>query len=245
VSQQVNLTAFAVLALRAAGTEPPAATIGWLTRQQDADGGFNFAGRGGQSDPDDTGAALEALAGSGGAAAAHARAGAVRFLRAQQDADGGFASLPGAGSNAQSTAFAVQGLLAAGVDPGSVRRRGASPLDYLRSLVAADGHVRYSRGTDQTPVWVTGEALMALDGKALPLAPVARRRPPAARHAAPPASSTRRASTTPAPTRRHPRPRPIASRPLAAPADSPPELDRLAGYAGVLTALTLATVGAG
>src|SRR6185312_1287119 len=122
VSGQVNLTAFAVLALRAAGTEPPAATIGWLIRQQDADGGFNFAGRGGQSDPDDTGAALEALAGGGGPAAAHARARAVRFLRGQQDGDGGFASLPGAGSNAQSTAFAVQGLIAVGVNPSSVRR---------------------------------------------------------------------------------------------------------------------------
>jgi hypothetical protein len=168
----------------------------------------------------------------------------VRFLRAQQDADGGFASLPGAGSNAQSTAFAVQGLLAAGVNPISVRRRGASPLDYLRSLIAADGHVRYSRGTDQTPVWVTAEALMALDGRALPLAPVARRRPPAPRHSAPPATSARRPATTPAPAHRHPRARPTATPAPSAPGDSPPALDRLAGYAGILTAVTLATVGA-
>jgi len=138
----VNLTAFAVLALRAAGLASPAATIGWLLHQQDADGGFNFAGAGGMSDPDDTGAALEALAGAGSRGVARVRAGAVRFLRGQQDGDGGFASLPGAGSNAQSTAFAVQGLLAAGVDPSSLRRRGASPLDYLRSLIAADGHIR-------------------------------------------------------------------------------------------------------
>ena len=91
-------------------------------RQQDSDGGFNFATRGGLSDLDDTGAALEALAGAGGAGRPDARARAIRFLRRQQDRDGGFASQPGAGSNAQSTAFAVQGLLAAGVDPGSVHR---------------------------------------------------------------------------------------------------------------------------
>src|SRR5581483_10376274 len=98
---------------------------------------------------------------------------------------------------AQSTAFAVQGLLAAGVDPSSVRRHGASPLDYLRSLIAADGHVRYSRGADQTPVWVTAEAIMALDGKSLPLSPVPRRARPPARHA--PSSLTTASPTTASP----------------------------------------------
>ena len=151
VSDQVNLTAFAVLALRAAGAAPPAATLGWLVRQQDSDGGFNFAVRGGRATPTTPAPRSRRWPRAAGRPAAHARARAIRFLRGQQDADGGFASLPGAGSNAQSTAFAVQGLLAAGVDPSSVRRRGASPLDYLRSLIAADGHVRYSRGTDQTP----------------------------------------------------------------------------------------------
>jgi energy-coupling factor transport system substrate-specific component len=244
VANQVNWTAFAVLALRAAGTGPPAATIGWLLRQQDADGGFNFAGRGGQSDADDTGAALEALAGSDGSAAARGRARAVRYLRANQDADGGYASLPGAGSNAQSTAFAVQGLLGAGVNPSSVRRRGASPLDYLRSLIAADGHVRYSRGTDQTPVWVTAEALMALDGKALPLAPVARRQRPAPHHSAAPAKAPPARIATVAPAHHRTRARPAPVRVPAGPATSSPQLDRLAGYAGILTAVTLATVGA-
>jgi Prenyltransferase and squalene oxidase repeat len=246
VSGQVNLTAFAALALRASGISPPAKTIAWLVRQQDSDGGFNFATRGGMSDPDDTGAALQALAGTGASAAAHARARAVRFLRAKQDPDGGFASLPGAGSNAQSTAFAVQGLLAAGVDLASLRRRGASPLDYLRSLIAPDGHVRYSRGTDQTPVWVTGEALMALDGKPLPLAPVARRHQPAAHHsAAAPARTTPRPITRLPQVHRRARARRAAAQSPARPAASSSSLDRLAGYAGILTALTLATVGAG
>ena len=175
VGEQVNLTAFAVLALRAAGKSPSHSTISWLTDQQDADGGFNFATAGGTSDVDDTGAALEALAGIGGAAPARARARAVEFVRGQQDRDGGFPAGPGAGSNAQSTAWAVQGLAAVGVAPGSLLRAGArSPLAYLRSLIAADGHVRYSRSADQTPVWVTAEAVMALAGKPLPLAPVAR-----------------------------------------------------------------------
>jgi hypothetical protein len=48
--------------------------------------------------------------------------------------------------------------------------------------------VRYSRTSKQTPVWVTGQALTALERKTFPLAPVAR-----AAHAgkAAPAAATR------------------------------------------------------
>jgi energy-coupling factor transport system substrate-specific component len=161
VSNQVNLTAFAVLALRAVGVAPPARMTAWLGHQEDADGGFNFATRGGASDIDDTAAALEALGGAGPVRAVH-------FIEAHENRDGGFPSEPGSSSNAQSTAWAVQGLLASGVPASSLGR----PLGYLRSLIAPDGHVRYSRGSDQTPVWVTAEALMALDAKPLPVAPV-------------------------------------------------------------------------
>jgi len=247
VSNQTNWTSFAVLALRAAGVAPPRATTAWLARQQDADGGFNFAMRGGMSDVDDTGSALEALAGVGGNAAARARARAIRYIRGEQDRDGGFPGEPGAGSNAQSTAFAVQGLLAVGVDPSSVHRAGApSPLDYLRSLIAGDGHVRYSRGSDETPTWVTGEALMALEGKPLPVAvPAHRTAPTQAPHRT--THRTARPAVAPAPARRvvH---RSAARRRTHSPrAAIPPATataaDRLAVDAGVLTALSLALVG--
>ena len=135
VSGQVNLTAFAALAMRADGVAPPSRTLGWLARQQDSDGGFSFSGAGGSSDPDDTGATLEALAGAGGRAPV-VRSRAVVYLRRQQDGDGGFASEPGGGSNAQSTAWAIQGLEASGVSPDGLHRRGArSPVAYLQSLI--------------------------------------------------------------------------------------------------------------
>jgi hypothetical protein len=66
----------------------------------------------------------------------------------------------------------VQGLAAAGVSPASVRSGGRSPLDYLAGVRAADGHYRYSSSSDQTPVWVTGQALMAANGAAFPLSPL-------------------------------------------------------------------------
>ena len=94
----------------------------------------------------------------------------------RQGSDGGFPLQPGGPSNAQSTAWAIQGLLAAGRDPDAVRRRGSrSPLAYLESLVTAGGAVRYSRTSAQTPVWVTAQALTALARKPFPLAPVRRR----------------------------------------------------------------------
>jgi len=180
VSDQTNLTAFAVLALRAAGVTARPKTLAWLAAQQDRDGGFNYATAGAGSDVDDTGAVLEALAGDPSSAAGQARSRAIRFITSHQNADGGFASSPGSPSNAQSTAWGVQGLIAAGLAPASVHRAGApSPLAYLKSLIAPDGHIRYSRSGDQTPVWVTAEAVMALAGKSLPLsgpsAPAGRR----------------------------------------------------------------------
>jgi energy-coupling factor transport system substrate-specific component len=270
VSGQVNLTAFAVLAMRAAGVAPPARTLGWLERQQDSDGGFSFAGAGGSSDPDDTGATLEALAGAGGHARA-VRARAVGYLRRQQVGDGGFASQPGGGSNAQSTAWAIQGLDAAGVIPGGLRRHGArSPVAYLQSLIGPSGRVAYARGNPQTPVWVTGEALMALEGKPLPLvAPPAAPTAPAPTAPAPaapaPAAAQSTTSTTSAtthalanhaarPAHHHPSVRHVAAarrhRGAAGAARTrqgarTAQMGRWAAAMGVLTALVLAPVDAG
>jgi energy-coupling factor transport system substrate-specific component len=165
VSGQTNLTAFWILAARPAGIRVGSRTIEWLAHQQDRDGGFNFGTRGGQSDIDDTGAVLQALAGTNESQTIRR---AVRFIREHQNRDGGFGMEPGDPSNAQSTAFAWSGLVASYVLPGQVHRHGApSPLAYLRSLIQPDGAVDYARGNAQTPVWVTAEAQIALSGSTL------------------------------------------------------------------------------
>ena len=174
----VNTTAFAVLALRAAGrgTGDPAVKRGatYIAGQANRDGGFNFAGKGGPSGADDTGAALQALAAAGRRGSRVVRR-AARWLVRHQNADGGF-SLQGGPSNAQSTAWAVQGLVAAGRNPSRVRRRGSrSPIACLRSLIGPDGAIRYSRTSAQTPVWVTAQALLAVERRPFPLAAVARK----------------------------------------------------------------------
>ncbi len=166
---QVNPTAFGILALRAAGVSGGnSRSAAWLRENQNQDGGWGFAAKA-ASDADSTGAVLQALAAAGGSAGIRA---GVSYLRDVQRAGGGFA-LTGGPVNAQSTAWAAQGLLAAGVSPSSVRRGGSS-LAYLASAQAADGHYRYSSSSDQTPVWVTGQALLAVNGAAFPLNPVPR-----------------------------------------------------------------------
>ena len=172
-SDLTNLTAFGVLALRAAGytaaSNPIRVAAGWLARQQDADGGFGFGRRGGPSDVDDTGAVLQALAAAGvrGAVAKHA----IGYLAHAQNLDGGFPQQKGGSSNAQSTAFAIQGLAAARRNPANLRRAGSrSPIAYLSTLVTPEGSVRYSRTGEQTPVWVTAQALTGLLERPLPVA---------------------------------------------------------------------------
>jgi hypothetical protein len=124
-------------------------------------------------------------------------------------------------------------LLAAGAGGGAVDRA----LGYLSSLIAPDGHVRYSRSTDQTPVWVTGQAAMALARKPLPLAAVAL---PSPTHAG---SSHRSRVRAPGRRARHGRRNHHA--PLARPSTASGTSLSIASDLGVVTALALAPVGLG
>jgi energy-coupling factor transport system substrate-specific component len=175
----VNITTFAIFALRVAGSSADNQVVNaagrWLAAQQGSDGGFSFAGRGSGEDVDDTAAAVQAVIDASGQRGSPLVARAVAYLRRAQNPDGGFPEQPGGESNAQSTAWAVQGLDAAGVQVSAVRHAGSrTPLGYLQSLVAPNGSVRYSRTSAQASVWVTAQALTALAGKPFPIAPVSR-----------------------------------------------------------------------
>jgi energy-coupling factor transport system substrate-specific component len=169
IAGYVSYTAFGVMALRASGASAGSATIQWLVGSQNADGGFGLT-RSSASDSDLTGAALQALDAVGRGRGRAARR-AADWLRRNQNDDGGFGQSKGRDSNAQSTSYALQGLLAVG-DGGDAASRARA---YLVRLQRRDGSVAYSSTSSQTPVWVTAQALMALEGKPLPLAAVPRR----------------------------------------------------------------------
>jgi hypothetical protein len=212
---QVNLTAFSIMALEAAG-EPGGnrRSAAWLARARNPGGGWGLA-PGAGSEADSTGAAIQALAAVGRGRAARRGAG---FLRSVQRPNGGYRLYSGS-VNSQSTAWATQGLVAAGADPSRVRDHGHSPLDYLAGAQAADGHYRYSASSDQTPVWVTAQALTAVNRRAFPIAAVGR-----APQAAKPASG----GSTPsgAPARKHAAgstPAEHSAPDAPAPGESPPQ----------------------
>jgi energy-coupling factor transport system substrate-specific component len=168
-----NSTAFAVIALRtAAASGGLEKSLDWLRSVQNDDGGWGDV-PGSPSTSDGTGAVLQALA--PGSKASHR---GLAYLRDVQRKGGGF-PLGGNGEvNSQSTAWAIQGIIAARGSPDSFRRGGASALEYLAARQTDDGHFTYSKSSDQTPVWVTGEAVVAAAGLYFPISPPPREPPP-------------------------------------------------------------------
>jgi energy-coupling factor transport system substrate-specific component len=155
----VNGTAWSVLAFRAGGEPVPSGAVRWLLARQTRAGGWGWTA--GAADSNDTAAVVEALR-AGGVRGRPIRR-ALGFLLRYRNSDGGFELTRGRGSDAQSTAWAIQAFLAAG----KATPRGA--FAYLRRLQRSDGSFRYSARYTTTPVWVTAQVLPALARKPFPL----------------------------------------------------------------------------
>ncbi|PKQ27902.1 MAG: hypothetical protein CVT63_05600 [Candidatus Anoxymicrobium japonicum] len=155
-----------LIALAAAGEKIPSKSVSWLVENQRADGGW------GESDVvvvTDTALAVEALVGLGQAQDA-ATAPAMKLLRERMGADGGFAGASKV-SNVEQTATVVRSVYATGEDPGSGRWvfHENSPLSFLKSMQATDGHYQYSRGVESQPVMTTSIAVPASAARHFPL----------------------------------------------------------------------------
>jgi energy-coupling factor transport system substrate-specific component len=198
-----SYTAFGILAFRSIGAPVGKKTANWFARAQNADGGFGVSPAA-ASDSDMTGVGLQALAAIGRSRGEAARR-AVGWLREAQNEDGGFSLTKGGDSNSQSTAYAVTGLVAVDAADDVVGRG----LAYLRSRQRSDGSVAYSATGNQTPVWVTAQALLAFRRAPFPLGVVPRERRRRAREAAPAGAAAARD----APPRKRKRSRPEAPRP--------------------------------
>ena len=150
--------ALCMIALRIVGEGIPGGAVPALLANQLPDGGWGF---GGFSDPDTTALAMQALVAINGAAPANA----INYLKAQQLPDGGW----GFGdSNANSTAFVIQALIAAGIDPNSAdfNKAGKTPLGFLSTQQQQDGSFL---GFD--PAFATNQAVPALAGRTFLSAP--------------------------------------------------------------------------
>ena len=148
----------------------------WLLSVQNADGGWEFTTGDARSSADITGAVIQALR-YAGRAGTQAEQRALGFLRTMQQDDGGFQySEAVSGSNTASTAWAVQGLWAAGIDPANWEKSGRDPLDYLRAMQQADGEILWKEGpaAGTNSIWMTAYAAPAFAGMTWPLAFVPR-----------------------------------------------------------------------
>jgi hypothetical protein len=175
-------SAYAVLALRAAGaTDATAKTVDWLRKVQGKDGGWgNLAGD--ASTPEITGGVLQVLS-----PGSETIGQALAYLRKAKRPNGGFAPANNLAANAQATAWASEGLLAAGKDPAGFGT-GKSSLAYLRDLQADDGHFLQAPSQEASPVWVTADAIIPLSGKFLPIS--APPREPKPKPVTPPSTSS-------------------------------------------------------
>jgi hypothetical protein len=173
----ITTTIWAIIALHTAhgyDTEVGDA-VKWLEGQPGAHGGF--ASEPGQAeDVVDTALAIQALRTGGQAAASASVTNAVLYLAARQRSDGGFASSAGGThSNAEATAAAILGLIAAGELPADgstpgkwTKPGGATPYRFLRRLQLSSGVFQYRAGVTANPLLTTAEAVIALSHKAFP-----------------------------------------------------------------------------
>ncbi|MER5253824.1 MULTISPECIES: prenyltransferase/squalene oxidase repeat-containing protein [unclassified Streptomyces] len=132
---------YALLAQDAAGVQPAAKAVDWLTGQQCASGGF-AAYRADAGEPCDsktmfdsnaTASAVQALAALGGQKKTVDKS--VGWLKSVQNKDGGWGYSPGMDSDANSTGIVIGALTAAGEKPQSVKNQdGRSPYDALPAL---------------------------------------------------------------------------------------------------------------
>lgn len=166
-SELWNDDLFAVLALEGCDEQGIQIQVSKnLIRSRSADGGFGFDA-GGESNVDMTAVALQAFRASG----VELPEDSVTWLLNMQQEDGGFGySIAFPESNTASTAWAIQGLLAAGVDVNSVVDpiTGNTPWAYLVSTQNTDQGFGWKAGEVSDPR-MTCYVIPALMGRLLPV----------------------------------------------------------------------------
>lgn len=147
----------------------PANAITYLENLQQSDGSFEWQpGWGG--DTNSTALAIQALIAAGLPANDATIVEALSYLSLAQNPDGGFPySSEGDGaSDANSTAWVVQALFAAGQDPYDADwTEQANPIDFLQSLQLPNGSFQWQSGSGSANLLATQQAIVALMGRSL------------------------------------------------------------------------------
>lgn len=176
---------WAMLALESVGQDVDSLSVNWLIGQQSDAGGFAFDNKEGQAGPDTntTALAIQALIGAGEKPTSAPVKKALNWLKTQQNKDGGFPfvtpSAYGTDSDASSTAWVIQALLAANQDiEGKTWVKAAvTPMGFLMSLQNANGAFNYQSIVPGDSLIATYQAVPALVEKPLPYKAAAKPKP--------------------------------------------------------------------
>ncbi|MGC8827410.1 MAG: prenyltransferase/squalene oxidase repeat-containing protein, partial [Anaerolineae bacterium] len=160
----------AVLGLVAAGDPVPEGARQTLLRDQHASGGWAWAFGSQNPDVDSTGFTMYTLTAVGEPAGSTALTRAAAYLRDIQFSDGSFPAIAAnTAGNSNSTALALQGLLAAGVDPwqtpyARLNAAGAiiTPLDALLAFQEDSGAFVYMFSLPESRMMAVFDAVPAL-----------------------------------------------------------------------------------
>jgi hypothetical protein len=172
----INSHLWSILALTSAGYDIPhkESAKKWLLERQNNDGGFGWA-EGIASDSDDTGIAIQTLVVLGeDPETSITIKNAINYLRSCQEEDGGFNSgndWMSSGSNASSSSWVLQGLIAAGKNPlgDEWRKSGNNPVAYLLNLQTSNGFYNWKSDVISSPAAITAQTIMALAQKPFPI----------------------------------------------------------------------------
>lgn len=180
-----NATLYAAIAQRLTTGQVAANTLAYIRGAQEGSGGWDFAGdpTGADADVDTTGLALQALVAANVAPIDLDLVQGLQYLVATQGANGAWQSFGTADPN--STSAAVLAITATGFDPRVPCWRNAvapglsgtpygSPISWLRSQSAADGHI-VSANDAFPPIntFATSQTVQALRRGWLPVATLA------------------------------------------------------------------------
>ncbi len=171
-SSDPGFNAWGILGTLALSQTAPASALDSLRASITVSGGWEWqAGWG--PDSNTTALAIQALIAAGDPITSSAVVSGLAFLASTQQADGGFAFDAPAqwGSDANSTAYALMALSAAGEDALGERwsKDGATPVSYLLSLQNEEGAFAWQTG-GETNLLATQQAAAALLGRSYPIA---------------------------------------------------------------------------
>ncbi|NMC13481.1 MAG: hypothetical protein GYA34_11445 [Chloroflexi bacterium] len=157
---------WAMLGAYALGETIPSQAVVYLKSLQKSDGGFEwYPGLG--SDTNSTSLAIQALLASGESIISSEVFRGLNYLKSAQNNDGGFPYDPvspwGTASDTNSTAYAIQAILAANQDPEAAPwvKPGGNPYDFLLSTRLPNGSLEWQIGYGSN-VLATQQAIPAL-----------------------------------------------------------------------------------